>query len=152
MRYARFHKKGRFESYETMKGDSMETREITRFMTNGLITYRDREDVAGEIPWSQHPKFKGVYLKHLIKGTDTGGMLSCHMVRIDPHAILEEHVHADQWELHEIIDGEGSFTLESKEVSYHAGSMAIIPKGSKHKVVAGSGGLIILAKFFPALI
>jgi len=130
----------------------METREITASMANGSTTYMDRDDATGEIPWNQHPKFKGVYLKHIIKGTDTGGMLSCHMVRIDPNAILEEHVHEDQWELHEVIEGEGKFTLESKETPYHPGRMGIIPKGTKHKVIAGESGLVLLAKFFPALL
>jgi mannose-6-phosphate isomerase-like protein (cupin superfamily) len=135
-----------------MKGDSMKTREITGCMANGSITYKDREDATESIPWNQHPKFKGVYLKHIIKGTDTEGMLSCHMVKIEPHAILEEHIHENQWELHEIIEGEGKFIIESKETPYHPGRMGIIPKGTKHKVIAGKSGLVLLAKFFPALI
>ena len=129
----------------------METREITACIANGSTTYMDREESTGEIPWNQHPKFKGVYLKHIIKGTDTDGMLSCHMVRIDANAILEEHDHENQWELHEVIEGEGKFVLESKETPYHPGRIGIIPKGTKHKVIAGEDGLILLAKFFPAL-
>jgi mannose-6-phosphate isomerase-like protein (cupin superfamily) len=130
----------------------METREITACMTNGSITYRDREDAIENIPWNQHPKFKGVFLKHIIKGADTDGMLSCHIVKIDPDAVLEDHVHENQWELHEIIEGEGRFILESKETLYHPGRMGIIPKATKHKVIAGKSGLVLFAKFFPALI
>ncbi len=130
----------------------METREITACMTNGSITFTDREDATEDIPWDQHPKFKGVFLKHIIKGADTDGMLSCHIVKIDPDAVLEEHVHENQWELHEIIEGEGRFILESKETLYHPGRMGIIPKATKHKVIAGKGGLVLFAKFFPALI
>lgn len=129
----------------------METKEITACLANGSTTYMDREESTGEIPWNRHPKFKGVYLKHIIKGTDTDGMLSCHMVRIDANAILEEHDHENQWELHEVIEGEGKFVLESKETPYHPGRIGIIPKGTKHKVIAGENGLILLAKFFPAL-
>jgi quercetin dioxygenase-like cupin family protein len=135
-----------------MKGDDMDTRESAACMTNGSTTYKDRDDATGEIPWYEHPKFNGVYLKHIIKGADTGGMLSCHIVRIDPHAVLEDHVHEDQWELHEVIEGEGTFVLESRETPYHPGRMGIIPKGTKHKVIAGEDGLFLLAKFFPALI
>ncbi|MCX5811811.1 MAG: cupin domain-containing protein [Proteobacteria bacterium] len=130
----------------------METREIVACMANGSATYMDREEMMGEIPWNQHPVFKGVFLKHIVKGTDTEGMLSCHMVRIDPNAILEEHAHENQWELHEVIEGNGKFVLESKETPYHPGRMGIIPKGTKHKVMAGENGLILLAKFFPALV
>ena len=120
----------------------METREIGACLANGSVTYMDREDGTGVIPWNQHAKFKGVYLKHIIKGADTDGMLSCHLVKIDPDAVLEEHIHESQWELHEVIEGEGKFILESKETPYHPGRMGIIPKGAKHKVVAGKSGLV----------
>jgi mannose-6-phosphate isomerase-like protein (cupin superfamily) len=130
----------------------MEISEIAACMTNGSVTYMDRDDAIGEIPWNQHPKFKGVYLKHIIKGTDTEGLLSCHIVKIDPDAVLEEHAHENQWELHEVLEGEGRFILKSKETPYYPGQMGIIPKGTNHKVIAGKSGLILLAKFFPALI
>ena len=130
----------------------METREIAACLANATTTYVDRDDAAGEIPWNQHPKFKGVYLKHLIKGADTDGKLSCHMVKIDPDAILEEHIHENQWELHEVIKGEGKFILDTKETPYYPGRMGMIPKGTNHKVIAGEKGMVLLAKFFPALI
>ncbi len=130
----------------------METQEIAACMANGSTTYVDRDDATGEISWNPHPKFTGVSMKHMIKGTDTDGMLSCHMVRIDPNATLEDHVHENQWELHEVIEGEGTFVLESRETPYYPGRMGIVPKGTKHKVIAGESGLVLLAKFFPALV
>jgi mannose-6-phosphate isomerase-like protein (cupin superfamily) len=130
----------------------METKEIEACMANGTITYLDREDSAGDIHWNQHPKFKGVYLKHLIKGTDTEGKLSCHIVRLEPDAILEEHIHENQWELHEVIEGAGKFLIDSKETPYYPGRMGMIPKGTNHKVIAGKSGIVLLAKFFPALV
>jgi quercetin dioxygenase-like cupin family protein len=130
----------------------METKESMAYMTKGSITFMDRDDAVEEILWSPHPKFKGVNMKHLIKGIDTDGMLSCHMVRIDPDAILEDHSHENQWELHEVIEGEGKFILESKEALYYPGRMGMIPKGVSHKVIAGKNGLVLLAKFFPALL
>lgn len=130
----------------------MKTQEITDSLTNGAITYIDKEEAAGDIPWSRHPKFKGVYLKHLVKGADTQGRLSCHIVKLDPRAVLEEHVHEDQWELHEVIEGEGAFFLQNKETPYHPGHLGVIPEGVEHKVAAGKSGLVLLAKFFPALV
>jgi mannose-6-phosphate isomerase-like protein (cupin superfamily) len=130
----------------------METREISACMGNGSITYPDRDDQAADIQWNEHPKFKGVFLKHLIKGVDTSGLLSCHLVQIGPNAVLEEHIHEDQWELHEVIEGEGSFILGTKDTPYHPGRMGVIPKGTTHKVIAGKNGLVLLAKFFPALL
>ncbi|RQW81340.1 MAG: cupin domain-containing protein [Geobacter sp.] len=129
----------------------MDTRELAANMANGSTTYKDRDEEVGTIPWNEHPKFKGVFLKHIVKGIDTEGMLSCHMVRIESNAVLENHIHENQWELHEVIEGEARFVLESKETVYCPGRIGIIPKGTKHKVVAGKNGLILLAKFFPAL-
>jgi quercetin dioxygenase-like cupin family protein len=130
----------------------METKEISIRMANGSITFADRDDQAEEIQWNEHVKFKGVYLKHLIKGADTEGKLSCHLVKIDPSCVLEEHIHESQWELHEVIEGEGNFILNAKETFYYPGSMAVIPKGMKHKIIAGRNGLVFLAKYFPALV
>ncbi len=130
----------------------MQTKEISTCMANGVITYMDRDDQAEHLQWNEHPKFKGVYLKHLIKGQDTGDMLSCHLVRIDPNFVLEDHIHENQLELHEVVEGSGNFVLGDKETTYYPGRMAIIPKGTSHKVVAGESGLVLLAKFCPALL
>jgi quercetin dioxygenase-like cupin family protein len=121
-------------------------------IANGSVTYLDRDDATSDVPWSPHAKFPGVALKHIIKGKDTDGMLSCHMVRIDPNCLLEDHIHESQWELHEVIQGDGTLIFESKESKYKPGRMAIIPKGKKHKVIAGENGMYMLVKFFPALL
>lgn len=130
----------------------MKMEEITARMANGLTVFIDREGATQDLPWNAHARFQGVYLKHLITGADTEGMLSCHLVRMDPGAVLDDHIHETQWELHEVIAGEGVFTLAAKENRYLPGSVALIPKGTKHKVAAGGNGLFLLAKFFPALI
>jgi quercetin dioxygenase-like cupin family protein len=130
----------------------MDPNELATNPANGTITYVNREDAAGDIPWTPHPKYKGVSLKHLIKGMDTEGRLSCHIVKIAPHSVLEEHAHEHQWELHEVIAGEGVFLLDAKETTYHAGRMGMIPRGTRHKVIAGNTGLVLLATFFPALL
>jgi mannose-6-phosphate isomerase-like protein (cupin superfamily) len=118
---------------------------------NGAINYRDRIESAAQIEWTQHPKFKGVYLKHLITGSDTEGHLSCHLVKVDPGCALLDHIHDPQWELHEVVEGEGVCMLDQREVRYYPGQMALIPQGTHHQVVASEKGLILLAKFFPAL-
>ncbi len=128
----------------------METGEVVRYFSEGSVTFIDREGRTPDVPWSVHPKFEGVWLKHLVKGVDTDGLLSCSMVRLDPGASLEYHVHDGQWELHEVIDGEGVFFMDSRETRYYPGRMAVIPRGTRHRVVAGDKGLVLCAKFFPA--
>ncbi len=130
----------------------MESKEIAACMSNGTIACFERDVEAGNIEWNEHPKFRGVFLKHLIRGTDTGGQLSCHLVKVDPGCMLDEHIHESEWELHEVIGGEGSGIMNSRDIPYHPGRMAVIPKGARHKVVAGDEGLTLLAKFFPALL
>jgi mannose-6-phosphate isomerase-like protein (cupin superfamily) len=134
-----------------MKGEDMQKKNISECMEQGAITLTDREDSAGKIEWYRHPKFTGVFLKNLILGADTDGMLSCHMVKIDPGAVLENHVHEFQWELHEILEGDGMFLLGTREAPYYPGCMGVIPRGTEHRITAGRSGLVLLAKFFPPL-
>lgn len=116
------------------------------------VTFWDRDEEIKELLWNQHPMFNGVSLRHLITGKDTDGKLSCHVVRIDPHCSLEEHFHESQWETHQVISGTGFLRLANREIAYHPGQVAVIPKGMKHKVVASNAGLVLHATFFPALV
>jgi quercetin dioxygenase-like cupin family protein len=130
----------------------MKTKDIAGCIANGTITFTDKVMQADTIDWVAHPSFEGVYLKHLIQGADTQGQLSCHMVKIDPGCILETHTHAEQWELHEVIAGEGNCVLDGSPLPYAAGQMTVIPCDTPHAVEAGDNGLVLLAKFFPALL
>ena len=107
---------------------------------------------AEALPWKAHPVFAGVALKHLVTAVDTDGALSCHLVRLDPGATLASHVHAGQWELHEVVAGEGTAGLAEATVAYQPGVAAVIPRGVAHAVTAGEAGLCLFAKFFPALL
>lgn len=104
-----------------------------------------------EKDWNAHPRFAGVYLKHLVSGEHTGQALSCHLVRIEPGAMLEQHTHDPQWELHEVLEGSGRMRMEGRDIPYTPGAISVIPKGCPHEVHAGENGLIMLAKFFPPL-
>jgi quercetin dioxygenase-like cupin family protein len=130
----------------------MELLGITANIENGSITCPNKEIDLQTIAWQAHPAFKGVNMKHLIMGKETGGRFSCHLVKVDPGCALEEHAHADQWELHTILDGEGHCQLGLKSTQYLPGHMAIIPQEAKHRVEAGIKGLVLMAQFFPALL
>jgi quercetin dioxygenase-like cupin family protein len=103
------------------------------------------------LPWNEHPKFAGVFLKHLITGEQTGGRLSAHLVRVAAGSAIGDHVHDTQLELHEVAAGSGTCTLEGESVAYRPGTCLVIPQGVKHSVAAGDEDLIMLAKFAPAL-
>jgi mannose-6-phosphate isomerase-like protein (cupin superfamily) len=130
----------------------MEIKSILANMANGMIHYVNRAEPISTVEWTPHPKFKGVCLKHIIKGKDTNGLFSAHLVRIDPHCCLDTHCHENQLELHKIIEGHGSCQLVENQFEVHLGKMTLIPKGQNHKVQAGEKGLALLAEFFPALL
>ena len=107
---------------------------------------------SATVGWQAHPVFEGVELKHLVTGADTGGALSCHMVRVRPGCELREHVHEGQGELHEVVSGTGRAEVAGTALDYAPGVVAIIERGTRHSVLAGDEGLVLLAKFFPALL
>ena len=73
----------------------------------GEIFYQNKKILAKEIAWSAHPTFKGVYLKHLVKGEDTDGKFSCHLVKVEAGCQIGSHIHEGKWELHEVLEGIG---------------------------------------------
>ena len=103
------------------------------------------------IPWSKHPTFKGVELKHIITSERTDGQFSYHLVRIAPNKKIGNHIHEKQLETHEVISGTGVRVNDGVELPYEAGIISIFPVGVPHEVIAGDDGLCLFAKFMPAL-
>ena len=105
-----------------------------------------------DIDFILHPELKGVSLKHLVTGTMTNNRISCHLVKVEPFCILDTHVHENNLEIHEIISGDGTCYIAENKVSYHIGTVGVIPENIPHRVEAGEHGLYILAKFTPSLL
>ena len=125
---------------------------IVGTMDNGLVLIGSRQYAMQDLPREKHKEYKGVYVKHLVTGKDTGGRFSCHAIRIDAGAVIGDHVHAGAIELNEVLGGAGAGTLEGEEFSFVPGMVALIPEGRAHGVIAGKEGLYFLAKFVPALL
>lgn len=104
-----------------------------------------------EIPWSRHPSFAGVELKHIVTAGDTGGQFSYHLVRIAPNKCIGMHTHENQLETHEVIAGSGICMNGDVSIPYETGCISIMPAGVPHEVHAGDTGLLLFAKFIPAL-
>ena len=115
-------------------------------IADGVIT------AAEGLPWNEHATFKGVYLKHLVTGSMTGGRLSCHLIKIEAGHAIGDHVHPDKYELHEVISGRAGGDVGGKPFPYVPGTVSVIPQGVQHRIVAGEGDVYLLAKFFPALL
>lgn len=106
---------------------------------------------GNSIKFKPHTKFKGVYMMDLVTGNMTEGRLSCHLVKIDCNTILENHIHENNLEIHQVISGKGSCIIGDNLINYTSGAIGIIPQNIRHEVVAGNEGLYILANFIPAL-
>lgn len=103
------------------------------------------------IPWNNHPAFEGVALKHIVTSKDTNGEFSYHLVRIEPNKSILNHIHEKQLETHEIIAGTGTCINDGCTIQYCPGVISIMPKAIPHEVHAGEEGLLLFAKFIPAL-
>lgn len=104
-----------------------------------------------ESVWVPHPKFVGVAMRTVVTGMRTGGRLSQHLVRVAPGCALEQHVHAEQSELHLVLGGSGLGDVAGQPSHYREGVVSAIPVGTPHSVKAGEEGLLLLATFSPPL-
>lgn len=118
---------------------------------NGTLKLAARSAEFADIPWSKHPTFEGVELKHIVTANDTDGGFSYHLVRIAPNKSIKNHIHETQLETHEVIAGSGVCVNDGTEILYEAGTVSIMPAGIPHEVNAGEDGLYLFAKFIPAL-
>ncbi len=122
-----------------------------KFNEGGKLLLKDATVTFDAIPWSKHPAFEGVELKHIITSERTDGQFSYHLVRIAPNKKIGNHIHEKQLETHEVISGTGVCVNDGVELPYEAGIISIFPVGVPHEVIAGDDGLCLFAKFMPAL-
>ncbi len=118
---------------------------------NGYLKLSTATVEFANIPWSAHPTFEGVELKHIITSKETNGQFSYHLVRIAPNKSIYSHIHETQLETHEVISGSGVCINNGTAIPYETGTISIMPAGIPHEVNAGEDGLYLFAKFFPAL-
>ena len=122
-----------------------------KFNEGGKLLLPDATITFDAIPWSKHPTFEGVELKHIITSERTDGEFSYHLVRIAPNKKIGNHIHEKQLETHEVISGTGVCVNDGVELPYETGIISIFPIGVPHEVIAGDDGLYLFAKFMLAL-
>lgn len=116
------------------------------------FSFAGTTQAVDSLPWHPHTVFQGVSLKHLATASQTAGRASFHIVKIEPGCLLAEHVHNGKMELHEVLSGMGTGQVNGMHISYFPGQITLIPDDTPHQVHAGPEGLVLLAKFFPALL
>lgn len=126
--------------------------ETVRGLSEGKLVYTDKELAVPDLEWNPHPSFTGVFLKHLVKGDSSDGRFSCHLIRIKDGFEIGEHIHDGKWEFIDIVGGTGKGELAGKKFACELGVSMVVPENVKHKIVADSGDVYLLAKFIPALL
>jgi len=127
-------------------------KDISRVFEEGSIIFPDCTGEVDSKPWYSPPGWDGVFLKDLITDKETDGKFSYHIVRIQEHCEVPDHDHNTQWEWNLILNGNGSFQLDKKNVFVKTGQTFATPPGIHHTVKAGNRELILLAMFVPALV
>ncbi|RXE56393.1 cupin [Methanoculleus taiwanensis] len=130
----------------------MEQKNVLDIFDQGVVFLPDLEIMSAEKPWYPHPEWKGVFLKDLVTGKETGGAFSYHLVRVWKNHEVMDHNHETQWEWNRIIDGTGVFLFEDKEIPLADGQTFVTPPGVRHAVSAHHEDLSLLAVFVPALV
>jgi quercetin dioxygenase-like cupin family protein len=130
----------------------MEQKNAQNIFDQGVVFLPDLEIESAKRLWYPHPEWRGVFLKDLVTGKETGGMFSYHLVRVWKDCEVMDHDHETQWEWNRIIDGQGVFFFEDREISLAHGQTFVTPPGVRHAVSAHNGDLSLLAVFIPALI
>lgn len=123
---------------------------FSKFETGKLATLNSSRELSS-LPWCGHPTFEGVALKHVVRAADTDGRFSYHLVRIDPGKAIGRHIHETQLETHEVVAGSGVGVNGDAVCMYAPGTIVIMEAGVEHQVSAEEGGLLLFAKFMPAL-
>lgn len=125
--------------------------DITEPLEQGAVIFPDLEVRAAERPWYTPPAWKGVFLKDLVTGKETGGAFSYHLMRIERGSEIPDHDHETQWSWNVVLRGVGSFVLGGRRVPVEVGQTFITPPRVHHAVRAGDDEIVLLAIFAPAL-
>jgi quercetin dioxygenase-like cupin family protein len=125
---------------------------VMKTVLEGKVCVSSGAAMVESLPWNNHPKFMGVALKHLLTAADTDGKFSSHIVRVQAGCEIGEHIHPGKWELHEVLQGQGTCLIDGKVVEYEPGTSAAIPSDLPHSVRAHGEDLYLMAKFVPALV
>jgi mannose-6-phosphate isomerase-like protein (cupin superfamily) len=130
----------------------MDLKHNTEIFEQGSVFFPGSETEANTKPWYSHPAWKGVFLKDLVTGKETGGKFSYHLVRVWKDSEVMDHDHETQWEWNMVISGKGVFVIGDKEVAIQPGQTFVTPPKNHHTVSAGHEDLSLLALFVPALV
>ena len=104
---------------------------------------------AADFPWQSHPQFKDVSTKILLGGK-VNPAFSTHLVRLEPGASIDSHVHEGTAEVFFVVFGTGKCIMDGEESPFLPGSCAMAPADVPHSIHnTGSAPMELLCIFAP---
>jgi mannose-6-phosphate isomerase-like protein (cupin superfamily) len=129
----------------------MTGKELFDKFDNGVFSIPGLTVDVGALNWYTHPEFGDLEIKDIVTGALTEGKYSFHLLRLAPNGKIGLHSHETQTEINEVISGYGICVNGGKETDLIPGTITVSPAQVEHKMIAGDAGLLLFAKFFPAL-
>lgn len=130
----------------------MDSKQLAEIFEQGGVFFPGHKTEEILHPWYSHHACKGVFLKDLVTGKETGGKFSYHIVHISKDCEVIDHDHETQWEWNMVISGSGVFVIGDKEVTMAPGQTFVTPPKIHHSVNAGDEDVSLMALFVPALV
>ena len=109
------------------------------------------DKILGTGEFVNHPKEKGVYLKHFFSSADNDRLNNLE-VKIEPGCQISQHVHDNSSEFYYVVDGSGEFFIDGQWKSVKKGDAMKAPTGEEHGLKnTGNELLVLLSTFSPPI-
>jgi len=107
----------------------------------------------GELQFTAHPKFKGVWVGNLLTKRDDGIDVTCIVARWEVGAEIPRHIHDTQDDILYFIQGKAKVWIDGVgDIPVSAGSFVRIPKGVLHQPHEIEEEVIAHDMWFPATV
>lgn len=101
--------------------------------------------------YANHPKDKGVYLKHFFCSSDNDRVNNLE-VKIEPGCQISPHVHENSNEFYYVVGGEGEFLINGQWTPVKMGYALKAPMGEEHGLRnKGEEPFILFSTFSPPI-
>ncbi|MBI4671973.1 MAG: cupin domain-containing protein [Chloroflexi bacterium] len=100
----------------------------------------------------EEPLHGGARVRRVITRQSTGADLTVSVARLQPGQGHGWHTHETSDEALYIIEGEGTLSLEDRELKYGSDCMLFVPRGTRHQNFnTGTKEVVLVSIFNPAI-
>ena len=99
-----------------------------------------------------HPFLENVGMKTLYSKRDDNAEITCFVVRCAIGSEIEEHVHQDETDIIQVLQGKAKMWVEDRGVFIlESGVFVVVPKGFRHRTFNVEEELLIYDVFTPPM-